>query len=197
MPVRPGLDRAVVVQAAAELIDRDGGHDLSLARVAACLGVRPPSLYNHIGGLDDLRHGLAVYGVRELARRLGQAAIGKSGESALRALLSAYRAFARERPGLYAATLRAPDPGDAELIAASEEVLSILRAVLEPYPLAETEMIHAMRGLRSLAHGFVALEAASGFGLPVDLDASFEHLTRTYLYGLAASTGRAGSYTGA
>ncbi|HEU4900851.1 MAG TPA: TetR-like C-terminal domain-containing protein [Actinomycetota bacterium] len=35
---------------------------------------------------------------------------------------------------------------------------------------------HAARCLRSAAHGFAVLEAAGGFGLSDDLDASYERL---------------------
>lgn len=35
---------------------------------------------------------------------------------------------------------------------------------------------HAARGLRSLAHGFATLQAAGGFGLPLECDESFHRL---------------------
>lgn len=185
MRARRGLDRAAVVRAAAEMLDASPGHEPTLAALAARLGVRSPSLYNHIDGQDDLRHELALLGVRELGGRLGRAAIGRSGADALRAIAHAYRAFARQRPGLYLATVRAPEPGDAALIAASDEVLEILRLALAPFDLSPDERIHAMRGLRSLAHGFVSLELAGGFGLPQDLDASYERLVAAFLAGVS------------
>jgi AcrR family transcriptional regulator len=178
------LDRAAVVRAAAALLDEAEGKEVTLAALAAHLGVRTPSLYNHIGGQDELRHELAVLGVRELGERMGRAAIGKAGEDAILAIGHAYRDFSKERPGLYSATLRAPGPGDAALIAASEDVLTILRLVLAPYQLADDDLIHAMRALRSLVHGFVSLELIGGFGIPVDLDASFQRLLDLYLSGL-------------
>ena len=48
MASRTGLDRAVVVQAAARLADEAGGKEVTLAELAAHLGVRTSSLYNHI-----------------------------------------------------------------------------------------------------------------------------------------------------
>ena len=44
MAPRRGLSRAVVVDTAARLADRDGFDALTLGAVAAQLGVRPPSL---------------------------------------------------------------------------------------------------------------------------------------------------------
>ena len=38
------------------------------------------------------------------------------------------------------------------------------------------DAVHAIRALRSAVHGFAAIEAAGGFALAVDRDASFEYL---------------------
>jgi hypothetical protein len=59
--------------------------------------------------------------------------------------------------------------------------------VLAPYRLSEEEAIHAIRGLRSIVHGFLSLEVAGGFGMPVDLDASFHWLINLYIAGLSRS----------
>lgn len=184
MSVRPGLDRAIVVRTAAEILDASDGRDVTLSQVASRLGVRTPSLYNHIGGLDDLRHALALQGVTELGDRLARAGIGKAGGDAVRAMGHAYRAFARERPGLYRSTQRAPDPDDKDLTAASDAVIDVLRIALEPYGLSPREQIHAIRGLRSVVHGFVSLELMGGFGLPEDVDESFQRLLDTFIAGL-------------
>ena len=182
--VRVGLDRAAVVAAAARLADADGLESVTLARLAAELGVRPPSLYSHVAGQEGLRRELALLGIRELGRRMGRAAMGKAGDDALRALAVAYWDFAREHPGLYAASVRAPDPADAELTAASTEVVGVARAVLAGYGLGGDDALHAVRALRSVLHGFVALEALGGFGLPLDLDESFRRLLDGFIAGL-------------
>jgi AcrR family transcriptional regulator len=186
---RAGLDRAAVVRAAAALADAEGYEAVTLARLAGELGVRPPSLYNHVEGLDGLRRELALAGLQELGRRLSRATVGKSEDAALAALADAYRRFARDRPGLYPATLRAPDPEDAELNAAGEEALAVILAVLAGYGLQGADALHATRGLRSLLHGFVSLEAAGGFGLPLDLDESYCRLVASFITGLRTPAG--------
>jgi AcrR family transcriptional regulator len=190
VPARAGLDRAAVVRAAAALLDESAGHALSLGEVADRLGVRAPSLYNHVAGLDDLRQAVGTYGLQCLASCLGRAAIGKAGDDAVLAIADAYRAFATEHPGVYLLTLQAPAADDAERRALSEEILAILRAVLASYRLAPAEMVHAMRGLRSIAHGFVSLELAGGFGLPVERDESYHRLLETFMHGLRESFGQ-------
>ncbi len=188
MSHRVGLDQATVVEAAAKLVDEEGIEQLTLVRLAEKLGVRTPSLYNHVAGLPGLKRYLALYCLRDLLDRILHATVGKSRTEAIVALANAYRAYARDTPGRYAFTLQAPDLGDQELQAIAQQIVDVLRAVLAPYRLSEEEAIHAIRGLRSLVHGFSSLEAAGGFGMPVDLDASFHWLITLFIAGLHRST---------
>ncbi|MEJ2665769.1 MAG: TetR-like C-terminal domain-containing protein [Deinococcales bacterium] len=182
MAPRPGVTRERVIDAAAEAIDAGGLESLSLARLAEALGVRTPSLYNHIGGLDDLRGALRLRGLEALESRLQRAAVGRAGRDALRALAEAYRAFAHEHPGLYPLTLGAGgneregvrDAAAAE--AAASRIVEVVLRVLSGYRLEGDDALHATRVLRSSLHGFVSLENSGGFGLPLALDESFRRL---------------------
>jgi AcrR family transcriptional regulator len=185
---RAGLDTERVVDAAARIADAEGLDAVTLARVAAVLGVRPPSLYNHVEGHGGLLRALAVRGVRELTAALREAAVGRSGADALGATARAYRAYAHAHPGVYAATVAAPAPDDPEHQAAARETVDVVFAVLRGWSLEGDDAVHAARAFRSALHGFVGLEAAGGFGIPVDLDESFERLVATLAGGLA--TGR-------
>ncbi|GAC1394088.1 MAG: TetR/AcrR family transcriptional regulator [Ktedonobacteraceae bacterium] len=178
---RMGLDRAAVVQAAAALIDTMGLEQVTMADLAERLQIRTPSLYNHINGMTGLRRDLALFGMRELATRMGQVVMGKAGDDAIIALAHAYRAFVKEHPGLYTATLRAPASDDTELQKAAQEVIDILLKVLSAYNLQAENAIHAIRLLRSTIHGFTSLEIAGGFELPIELDETFRHLINMFL----------------
>ena len=187
MSPRAGLDRAVVVEAAAALADEEGFEGLSLARLAERLGVRTPSLYNHVAGLEGIRRELVLMGLRELGRALSRASIGVSGEAAVLAIGQAYRVFVKERPGLYAATVRSSRtyaPGDPDLAAAEGEALETVLIVLASCGVRDEGTIHAARGLRAISHGFATLEVASGFGMPADVDESFRRLLRAFVAGL-------------
>ncbi|MFL5806537.1 MAG: TetR/AcrR family transcriptional regulator [Roseiflexaceae bacterium] len=179
-----GIDRAQVVAVAAELADARGLDQLTLAQVAARLGVRLPSLYNHVDGLPGLRRELALFGLRQLLERISRAAIGKASDAAVIAIGQAYRGYVLDHPGVYATTVRAPD--DPELQQLGQAIIEVLLAVLEPYGLGEEAAIHAVRGLRSIVHGFATLELAGGFGMSLDRDESFLRLLRAYVVGLAA-----------
>jgi AcrR family transcriptional regulator len=190
---RAGLSAAAVVRAAAALADADGLEALTLARIAASVGVRTPSLYNHVGGLDDVRRRIALVGLRELGDALRDAAVGRAGDDALTAMAHAYRTYARAHPGRYAATQRAPATADADLTDAARGAVDVLLAILRGYGLEGDDAIHAARGVRSALHGFVALETGGGFGIPVDLDESFDRMIAALARGVregAAATSR-------
>jgi AcrR family transcriptional regulator len=182
---RRGLDRERVLDAAVAIADADGLGAVTLARVAGELGVRAPSLYNHVDGRDALLRAIALRGVRELTAVLREAAVGRAGADALSAIARAQRDYARVHPGRYAASVTAPTSEDGEHRAAAGEAVAVIQAVLRAWDLADEEAIHAVRAIRSAVHGFVALEAGGGFGLPVDADASFDRLVGMLGAGLA------------
>jgi AcrR family transcriptional regulator len=171
---RAGLSRELVVAEAATVADELGYERLTLAAVAERFGVAVPSLYKHVAGLGALRRELALLAITDLGERLDR--VVRADGADLGALAHAYRDFARLHPGRYAATLRAVDPSDEEATSASDAVLTTVLTVLAGYELAGDDGIDAARTLRSALHGFVALERAGGFGLPRDVDRSFERM---------------------
>jgi AcrR family transcriptional regulator len=173
---RAGLSHPVVVAAAAELADEVGFEQLTLAGLAARLGVRLPSLYKHINSVDGLRRDVAVLATGELGEAMAAAAVGRAGADALRAVAAAYRGYGQRHPGRYAATVRAPAKDDAEHTAAAASVLRVVLAVLAGYRLTGDDAVDAARALRAGLHGFVTLEAGGGFGMPADVDRSYPRL---------------------
>jgi AcrR family transcriptional regulator len=183
---RAGLDTAAVVAAAAELANADGLEAVTLARLAGRLGVRPPSLYAHIAGLEDLRRRLGARGAHELTAELQAAAAGRAGRDALTAVAGAYREYAKAHPGAYAALQRVPDSSDSEAVSAAARLVDVVLAVLRGYGLEADDAIHGARVIRAALHGFVALESGEGFGIPLSLDASYARLVAVLDRGLAA-----------
>jgi len=185
---RRGLDAAAVVAAGAAQADAEGLDRVTLAGLASELGIRTPSLYSHVNGLDDLRRRIGTQGARELSQKLGEAAAGRARHEALNAVAHAYREYATAHPGRYAAAQRRPDPDDAGAVAAATAVVDVVRAVLRGYGLEGDAAIHAIRGVRAALHGFVALEAGGGFGIPLSVDESFAQLVATLDRGLTNAT---------
>lgn len=184
MSPRIGLDLQTILLAAAELADMHGIDGVTLASLANKLDIRSPSLYNHVNGLPGLRQKLAIYGLGQLLAVMTRAAVGRTKDDAVRALGEAYVSFARTHPGLYDATLRAPDPQDPDVQRAGGEIVDLVLRVLSAYGLENDAALHAVRGLRSILHGFVSLEQRGGFGLPLDLQVSLRLLIDTFLAGI-------------
>lgn len=193
MSPRAGLDRGRVADAAVRIADSEGLEAVTIARVAAELGVKGPSLYNHVASRDALVREVALRGTSELGAVVALAAAGRSGADAVIETGRAYRAYATANPGRYAAGLRAPDPTDDELTATAAHAFEALRATLRGFDLGDgPEFVHAGRMLRSTLHGFVALEAAGGFAIDVDLDASFETVLEMLVAGISTRVGLSG-----
>ena len=184
---RAGLSRPLLAARGAEIADEKGWEQLTLAGVAGAFGVRLPSLYKHVGSLAELRRDISARSARELADVMTDAAVGRSGPPALHAMADAYRDFARRYPGRYAASVIAPVPGDFEHEQVATRILEVLAAVLAEFGLAGDDVIHVIRALRSMMHGFVALEAAGGFAMPQDLDESYRRMVAGFAAGLTRS----------
>lgn len=93
--------KELVIQTASGIADRDGLSGVSLKAVAAALQIRTPSLYNHIDSLEDLLHGVAHSGMREMNHQMTQAVVGISGDAAIHAIGTAYLRFMIAHPGVY------------------------------------------------------------------------------------------------
>lgn len=180
---RAGLSPDAVVDAAIAIVDAGGPGALTLAAVAGRARVATPSLYKHVRNLAELRQLVTVRVVEELTERLGEAALGRSGDDAVRALMRAYRSYVVEHPNRYASMEQSAVPAE-RVAAAAQRLLGIILAVLRGYDLEGSRLIHAARCLRSAVHGFAVLEAAGGFGLPEDLEASYELLITMVTGGL-------------
>jgi AcrR family transcriptional regulator len=172
---RAGLSTSAVVEAALAVVDEQGVGALTLAAVAQRTGVATPSLYKHVAGLGELRTLLGARVLEDMAEDFTRAVLGRSGDDAIRALLHAYRAYVRARPARYAAAPLDPlhDPALAD---AGGKLLEVVLGALRAYDLAPAEAVHATRCLRAVAHGFASLEAGGGFGLPENLDQTYDQL---------------------
>ncbi|PZQ88163.1 MAG: TetR family transcriptional regulator [Leifsonia xyli] len=183
---RAGLSREAVVVIATALLESDPVAPLTLAAVAARAGVAVPSLYKHVASLDELRDAVAVVGVTRFADAVEAAAERRTGFAAFAAAGRAIRAEALAHPALYLASQPAPGrEASPELRAAAERTVGLLTVLVRGAGVPDTREVDAVRIVRSAVHGFAVLETAGGFGLPEDVEASFERLLATVWAGLA------------
>jgi AcrR family transcriptional regulator len=190
MATKAGITLDQVVGTAEAIADRDGFAALSLAAVARDLGIRSPSLYFHVDGLPGLLRALMIRGAQVMTTRFQQAVGAGSGSDVVRELAIAYRRFAADHPGLYAALQeRAPRPGeDDELYLALSAPVVVVADVLAALGVPGDRSDHLVRGLRAMLHGFVDIESRGGFGRPTDVDESFAAAVEMVITAIEAET---------
>ncbi|MCZ0206125.1 TetR-like C-terminal domain-containing protein [Streptomyces achromogenes] len=171
---RAGLTVERLVEAAAELADEAGFDRLSVSALARRFGVKDASLYSHVRNLQDLRTRLALYAGGELIDRIAAAVAGRAGKEALTAFAGAYRDYALEHPGRYAATQIRIDQALIADSPALRRTAEITYGMLRGYGLTEPDLTDAVRLLRSTFHGYCVLESAGGFGADRDVRASWD-----------------------
>ncbi|PWV95175.1 TetR family transcriptional regulator [Paenibacillus cellulosilyticus] len=192
MSPRVGLDDAVIMQAAATIADETGLQSVTLATLAKQLNVRPPSLYNHVNGLPEIRNKLTLLGLQGLHEAM-QEALSKQKQSdsdAVPGLAIAYAQYAMKHPGLYEATININTREHTEEIQQkAAELVELVSNGLRPYlsSAVEAEIIHAVRGFRSLLHGYTSLILSGGFNMAIDRDESFRYMIRAYIAGIQKS----------
>ena len=190
---RAGLSPASVTEAGARLADEVGFDQLSMGLLAERLGVRTPSLYNHVTSQAELAHRIAILAMTQIADAIRDATQGRAGSDALVAGAQAMRMYVREHPGRYAAGNAARPTGpDDPLVAAAGRVMASWAAMLRGYRLDPGQEIHALRTLRSMLHGFATLETAGGFQVDASVDDSFTWMINFIDHGLQATTATAG-----
>ena len=165
----------------ASILDAEGIDGLTMARVAAAVGVRPPSLYKRVKDRSDLVRLIADEIAVELTDVLEAATASGDPGTNLRQIARAFRAWALAHPEAYHLLFdRQPEGArvDPEVNARSAEPLLRTAAAL-----AGTE--HALEAARTVvawANGFLNMELAGAFRLGGDVDRAFdfgvERLTR-------------------
>ena len=195
---RAPLTREAVVDAAVALVLAEGVEALGVNRVARALGIRPPSLYNHVAGGDDLKRAVAIAGWR----RLGDAFAAEAGRSgtgggagtggagpraALVALAERFRDFVLAQPTLYQLMSQTPVPrDDPDFAEVERDILETFARALAPLGLAGDDAIHATRALRAATHGFLLLEATGQLALAQDPEESYRRMVQWLVAGLGA-----------
>ena len=172
---KAGVTLDDVVDAAIELADSEGLEAATLSAVARRLGIKTPSLYNHVSGLTDLRREMAKRGSRLLLEVFQNAVEGREGREALSEIAKVDREFAIRHPGIYESFLPAPSPEeDEELYNEMAAPVFVVAGVMLGMGIPQERALHLIRAMRAMLHGFIDLEAKAGFGMPFDINTSFE-----------------------
>lgn len=176
---RMQLTKTMIIDTALSLAEQQGYEAVTMANIARSLSIKPPSLYNHFKNLEEIKHAMAEAAQIQLYEALRDT---EQGAQPLLSLAKAYVHFGSSHPGLYASSL----PGGSWEV--SEALVQLIADGLTSFPLDETDKIHAIRGFRSMLHGFIDLNKHAGFKLDVDLEKSLEEMVAIFERGLQSFT---------
>jgi len=177
-----GLTIDIITKTAAKLIEENGYDKFSLRELAARLGVKAASLYNHVGGIAEISTAVGLFAIGQLNRVLSEAVKGKDRDDAIKVLALAYRTFAKENPELYRAVIRMPLSENDMLVHAVSDSFEPIMNIIYLYTKDKEKSIHIFRSFRSVLHGFISLEAA-GFlrHNDINIDDSYNWMIDSYI----------------
>jgi AcrR family transcriptional regulator len=160
----PSTRRAQIVDAARQLLEDHGPEALSMRNVAAAIGIRAPSLYEHVTDKRALESAIIAAALEEMGVALGDAVAAAEGGDQLMAIAMTWREWGLTHPHLYrliyARDLDRSDPA----VAAAELASGVPLRGLTGGDVA------AARVIWSFAHGMVSLELSDRFPPDTDID---------------------------
>jgi AcrR family transcriptional regulator len=171
-----------VVATALEVADREGLGAVTLARVARELGCHVTSLYTHIDSIDDLHTRMGLAAQSALAQQLWEAALGRSGADALRALAAVYRDFGSAHPEQIRLLFAGAATTDPRVLEGARYLAEPIRATLRGFGLDDEQVRHAHRAFSAAVRGFSMAEAQGAY--PTDADITFDQIVDLFVQAL-------------
>lgn len=184
-----GLTKEVIVEQAIAYIQDTGQAVVSLHEVARRLGVKAPSLYNHIKNTKELQYEIVQYAIEQFVANQKAATQDKKGDEAIRAFAQAYYTFATENKGLYRMIMSIPSEEDDNAKELALPLLNTVVEILKDYGLSDESVAHWQRVFRAILHGFISQEDLGYFYYydSIDLKKSREIAVQCFLDGLHAA----------
>lgn len=175
------LDVAII------LLETQGVEDFSINQLAKALAIKPPSLYNHFAGDENIRRSIRLEGWRRIAEQcLPDIQSNDHPVDLIQRTTTKCREFAIENPALYLFTIQHPFPqSDIEFAPILHHILDVYVTILTPFGLGQEDTLHAARLLHSSVHGFLLNEILGFFAATESTARSFtwmvDHLVESFL----------------
>ena len=181
---RMGLDKNAVISRAAQLANDIGLDNITLKALANDLNIQPPSLYYHIGGLDDLKKELMIYGWLQMEDQILEAVAGISGYDAIEVICREFVKYATENPGVFNAMLWYNKFENDKTNNATKKLFSVVFKVFSSLNISQEDSDHLMRTFRSFLEGFALLVNHNAFGNPISINDSFDLSLKVLMAGM-------------
>jgi AcrR family transcriptional regulator len=170
-PARTSVE--AIVSAGRVILDADGLDGLTMAGIAAAVGVRAPSLHKRVRDRGDLVRLIANDVAGELTVALESSATSGDPATDLRSIAVAFRTWALAHPEAYHLLFdRLPESERVDPEDNARSAAALLRTAAELA--GETHALEAARTVVAWANGFLSMELAGAFRLGGDVDAAFE-----------------------
>lgn len=150
--------------------------DISMGQVAKKIKIKPPSLYHHFEGIEDLRRQLTLRSLQHFYDFLKNETNKGLDKNKLELFAHAYRSFAHQYPLYFDCAQFGISSQDDDLMQAAEQVVYLAAETLKIYKIAPIKITHVIRILRSSLNGFIELEMNAGFQMTEDVNKTFAEL---------------------
>ena len=172
MPYPSKTNADEIISAAIDLIQNDGEEALTVARRAAELVSKAPSLYKHFTGRDAIIEQVEQRLFEMLGQVLRDSIHGNTASSLFSACL-AHREFAKKHSRLYPILFSRSRLEDDAAIKIRAQSAGAIVGLFEDD--ARALALKKARTITAYVHGFVTIEIAEGFQLDGDIDEAFEY----------------------
>jgi AcrR family transcriptional regulator len=177
------LDKATLVQIAAQVADRVGWSELTLSEVAREVDRHVTTLYAHINGLDDLRREITLLSLDQLSDEVWRATLGRIQEDALRGIAIVLREYCENYPARAASIVLTKHASDPDQVVKAERLAEPIRATLRSFGLTESQVFHAHRVFSASIWGFAQGEGGELFP-DGSVDETFDQLLELFFLAL-------------
>ena len=177
------LSRDLIVSEAFKMIDERGTDSFSVRGLAAKLGVRVSSLYNHIENEYDLLLEVSKRAAALYADIIATEVVGQEPEEASYKAGDAFKCFMNEHRYLYELLLSRRWMGNPEYEKSIEEFTHPIFYLLDLYGVKDkAAREHAYIAMRVVTHGFSYLDSLGVFdGLSIDTTESYHKMIKSVI----------------
>lgn len=183
-------NRKEIIQTTIELADQKGLNGVSLKAVGELLGIKTPSLYNHVDSLEDLLRMVAHHGMQEMNAALTLAAVGKNQDEAMKGVAIAYLQYMCKHPGGYEVIQWVSWHQNEETAQLLQQFRELLLLLLATYDFDEKDHPAILRLWMGVLHGYTSMNLGAALQAPEQTEHEFMDALDTVLCGIHEKYGK-------
>jgi len=181
---RTGLSKEEIVVKCAELANKKGLSYLSVTTLSDYLGIKKPSLYNHMKTIEDMHRNLMIYGWKTVSEEIVKGIDSEDEKENLLVYARKFYRFAIDNPGVFEAMLWYNRYSDEVLLSATEGLYAFFFKQTDGLGINREVANHLLRTYRAFLEGFIMLQIHNSFGNPISTEESFEISMKVLLSGM-------------